>query len=269
MDHLKPSFLIEDDRFEVSDLSEKELFLEFQRTKFVFIVKCLKFKEIQWLEEYAIPFDFSLLKNLFESHPFIKANFWSKIHVIYHPLNKAIVPIDYFKANREVALLPNFDSRKENDAFGNFKVTQQSYLIYHKEEGLIQFLEEAYPNKKLNIIPMDVCLVKIPNCTVMHFEENVLTFQILKSGEILQSRIIQFDSLKRFKDIISTLKLDFKRELILTGEITSYSGYYTWLNVIFEKVSFGRKLGNVRISQFFSEVPKHKYISILNASVLA
>lgn len=266
MDNLKPSYSIHDDRFDVAELADKELILEFQRTKFVFIVKCLKSKEIQWLEEYPIQFDFSILKQLFSSHAFLKANYWAKVKVVYHPIHKAIVPKSYFNKFSPQELLPELLSTEEEPNFDNFKITSNSYLVYQIDSSLSEFLEDTYPKKKIDIVSMDLCLVKIPNCYAMHFEKENLTLQIIKDGSVLQSRILHFDKLQQFKIIIESLELGIHEELVLTGEITTYSKYYHWLNDTFEHISFGKPLGNIRLSQYFSEVPKHKYITVLNGT---
>lgn len=269
MEIVKPSFIIEDDRFDVSELADKELILEFQRSKFVFIVKCQKSNEIQWLEEYSLDLNLEVLKLIFNQHRFLKANFWNAIKVVYHPIKKAIVPDTYFQNSNPVDLLPEGVNPKEAIEIRSFKISPTLHLIYQIETNILNFLTDVYIDKKLHIIAMDRCLINTPNCLIMHFEKENITLQKVENSYIEQSRILNFKNFEIFKSLIETLGLNMEEDLVLTGEITTYSKYYHHLSSSFKRVSFGKPIGNLRLSQYFSEVPKHKYLTIFNGSIVS
>lgn len=257
-------YQVRDDRFDIADLEHKKLILEFQVNKFVFTIFNTKNNTLEWLEDFPIHNWESNLKDIFDSHQFLKANFWNQIGVVFHSKQKAIVPQKFIGENNLKEFILDFETKEESPVFKAFMINTESSLVYHVPRLFLDFLVETYQNRVIEIIPMEVCQAQQAKTQSLHLNKNWINFSRIGINGIEDSKLIEIKSRQHLSKCLAY----FAREgfdINLLGEITNYSSTYELVVQSKEKVKFGLLSSSVRLSQFFADVPKHKYFTIFNS----
>jgi hypothetical protein len=260
------TYSVIEDRFDISELDQKKLILEFQREKFVFIVYNNVNESIEWLEDYFISNWETDLAIIFDNHQFLKANFWAQINVVYHSSQKTIVPTKFVEVLDYSQFILNFHHSDQQLSILNFKLDNEKTLLYHVPEWLMGFLGQTYPQKDLNFLPMEICQTKNKDSLVLFFSERAVNFSIFDQKGIIETKLMKINDATHFGKCLDFF-LNENHCIAMLGSITNYSPRYNHLIQRKNKMVFGELSSEVKFTQFFAEVPKHKYFTIFNSII--
>ncbi|SOE20079.1 Protein of unknown function [Spirosomataceae bacterium TFI 002] len=257
-------YSIEDDRFDITDLENKKLILEFQQGKFVFIVLNNITNSIEWLEDFPITEWENDLPIIFDNHQFLKANFWAQVVVVFHAIQKAIVPTKFIGKIDKSHLIPNYNSPDQNVEIKTFKINEERTLLYRVPKYFQDFLSKVYIGKEIYFIPMELCQPKENDGLIILVSNDACNFSTHNGSMINSSVFIGLRNTRHFEKCIDYFGEE-NAKVVLLGTVTNYSPLFDVIKRKDCDLSFGVLSSQVKFSQYFSEVPKHKYFTIFNS----
>ncbi|MBK9933913.1 MAG: DUF3822 family protein [Cytophagaceae bacterium] len=272
---MEPIFKITDDRFDSELIDQYDLVVEWQDSRLKIALKNKKNGIFFWFEDYFLgnysTFDNSIIdiSKIFNSHQFLKANFWNSITFLIHtPLfvkieniffDSHIPAIDYLKA-----VFPQIiesEIRAEAIEIGD------SHFVFGISENIFTFLSETYQNKTINIKPK-----------LAHLAETLTKKGFLSNSNLLILNDKWFDliiisdgnfSIKKMPFLSNEIKRKYiellrhgNQKTYLYGEITPFSHVYKKIKSEIDNIEIGKLPSGNRFSQYFEEMPEQRHLSL-------
>lgn len=282
--NISPSFEIKDDRFDTNQIAESHLLIEVSRDRFRFAVYHSEHDVIMWLEDYHI---FSLLtenqllkslKTIYQQHIFLSANYWKTIRLTVNANNFTLIPDEYYEAN-EAAKYLNFAAGKnllEREQIFDFKHSRFGTVsIFGVEKELISWFKEMYPARKIIPVPVIASLLegivqdRNNNGLHLYFEDNFVTILYFKDAKLYFCNRFHFrmaqDMVYHVLFVMNELGLQTEMPVTFYGEITSFSEGYILLSASFKNIKFALNPTKLRFSQYFDDLPEHRYYTLFSS----
>jgi hypothetical protein len=251
--HIIPEYSIQDERFDISQIVESELIIETGPGLFRIAVKDTH-GYFRILEDYSFPGKHpseKWLDALFSGHRLLSARFWKNIKWLVHSENKTRVPCSVSIEKADELLKAFIPGVAECDDRVLVQADEQCSYVYTANKQTDDFLHQFYTGKGIETISADCFLAT-------HFSEPVLLFYPDGYG--------YFDSKNSyFSNRIEALFPLFNKELTIHvfGEVTKYSRKFRELEHDFKLILGVSDNGKMKLSQYFSESPVHRYFCIL------
>lgn len=251
--------MLVDDRFNPVRCDAYDLYIEIQFNRLRFIAK--KDEEILCLEDHFLgvctdPTHTSVqVEKLMAIHPFLCRKDWKSVHLISQFQIHALVPTEAFgEAEKYLCLVFN-DINKDNFIFFS-EVIEKQTLHIGTLESIYQAFQKYYERIELHS-PMTAGL----RLTLERKKHQIIIsdhfldyyFYYPKKGSVSVRRI----------PLIDLEELDVENQpTTLWGEITPYGNLF---NQIKEKIK-DIEMGSINrgIANIYSELPQHRYITLLN-----
>jgi hypothetical protein len=285
--NISPSFEIKDDRFDSNKIAESHLLIEVSRDRFRFAIHHSEHDIIMWLEDYHI---FSLLnenqllktlKNIYQQHPFLSANYWKTIRLAVNANNFTLIPDEYYEAN-EAAKYLNFAAGKnlsEKEQIFDFKHSRFGAVsIFGVEKELINWFKEMYPARKITPVPVLASIMegivqdRNNNGLHLYFEDNYISILYFKEAKLNFCNRFQFrtshDMVYHVLFVMNELGLQTTMPVTFYGEITSFSEGYVQLSESLKDIRFALNPTKIRFSQYFDDLPEHRYYTLFSSYYL-
>jgi Protein of unknown function (DUF3822) len=285
--NISPSFEIKDDRFDSNKIAESHLLIEVSRDRFRFAIHHSEHDIIMWLEDYHI---FTLLnenqllktlKNIYQQHPFLSANYWKTIRLAVNANNFTLIPDEYYEAN-EAAKYLNFAAGKnlsEKEQIFDFKHSRFGAVsIFGVEKELINWFKEMYPARKITPVPVLASIIegiiqdRNNNGLHLYFEDNYITILYFKEAKLNFCNRFQFrtshDMVYHVLFVMNELGLQTEMQVTFYGEITSFSEGYIQLSESLKDIRFALNPTKIRFSQYFDDLPEHRYYTLFSSYYL-
>ncbi|WP_259016842.1 DUF3822 family protein [Emticicia fluvialis] len=279
--NISPSFEVKDDRFDVSQIADCHLLIEAGHDRFRFAVYNTIHEVVMWLEDYHV---FSLFKHsqllatvkqIYKNHPFLSANYWKSIRLTVSTNHFTLIPDELYQPD-DMAKYLNFAAGKnlsELEQAFEFKHGHSGIVnVFSVEKELVNWLKEMYPAKKITPQPLLSTLIegsiKDKTNTGLHlyFEENYVSVVYFQDARLhfcnrLQYRTAQ-DMVYYVMFIMNELTLDADVPVRFYGEITTFSEGFVLLNKTFKNIEFAANPSRIKFSQYFEEMPEHRYYTL-------
>ena len=285
--NISPSFEIKDDRFDTNQIAESHLLIEVSRDRFRFAVHHSEHDVIMWLEDYHI---FSLLaenqllkslKTIYQKHNFLSANYWKTIRLTINATNFTLIPDEYYEAD-EAAKYLSFAAGKnllEREQIFGFKHSRFGAVsIFGVEKELIGWFREMYPARKITPVPVLGSLIegivqdRNNNGLHLYFEDHYISILYFKEAKLHFCNRFQFrtsqDMVYHVLFVMNELSLPIEIPVTFYGEITSFSEGYTKLNESLKNIKFALNPTKLRFSQYFDDLPEHRYYTLFSSYYL-
>lgn len=285
--NISPSFEIKDDRFDVSQIADSHLLIEVGHDRFRFAIHNSIHNVIMWLEDYHV---FSLLthnqllstlKNIYQTHSFLAANYWKTIRLTVNTNHFTLIPDEYYQADEAVRYL-NFAAGKnlaEYEQVLDFRHNHYNIVsVFSIEKDLIGWIREMYPAKKITPVPVLSTLiegiVRDKKNTDLHlyFEENYVSLIYFQDDTLHFCNRFQYrtsqDMVYHVLFVMNELELQTEVPVVFYGEITSFSEGYILLNETLKNIEFAKNPAKLRFTQYFEEIPEHRYYTLFTSYYL-
>jgi hypothetical protein len=280
---ISPSFEIKDDRFDVSQIADCHLLIEVGRDRFRFAIFNTLHNVFQWIEDYHV---ISILnenqalkaiKNIYQNHHFLAANYWKTIRISVQANYFTLIPDELYKAEDALKYL-QFASGKlvsDTDAVFDFKHTNLGAVnIFGVEKEIYLWFKEMYPAKKITPVPVLGTLIegilnsKKINGLHLYFEENHISIIYFKENKLFFCNRFYYltpqDLVYHVLFVMNELGIEPEKPVIFYGEITSFSDSYELLSHSLSTIIFATNPPNLSFSQYFDELPEHRYYSLFS-----
>jgi hypothetical protein len=284
---ISPSFEIKDDRFDANQIADSHLLIEVGRDRFRFAIHHATNNMIMWLEDYQI---FSLLtenqliktlKTIYKEHPYLTANYWRTIRLTVSSPNFTFLPEEYYHPDETIKYL-QFSAGKvltDTESIYEFKHNKFAAVnIFSIEKELISWFKEMYPAKKITPIhtlsTLIEGIVQEKNLNSLHlfFEDNQVSIIYFKDNKLQFCNRFAYrtsqDLVYHVLFVMNELNLQTDTQTIFYGEVTSFSESYTVLSNSLKNISFANNPSKIKFSQYFDELPEHRYFSLFSSFYL-
>ena len=285
--NISPSFEIKDDRFDTNQISESHLLIEVSRDRFRFAVHHAEHDVVMWLEDYHI---FSLLtenqlikslKTIYQQHVFLSANYWKTIRLTVHANHFTLIPDEYYEAD-EAAKYLNFAAGKnlsEREHIFDFKHSRFGAVsIFGVEKELISWFREMYPARQITPVPVLGSLMegivqdRNNNGLHLYFEDHYVSVLYFKDAKLHFCNRFQFrtsqDMVYHVLFVMNELSLQTEMPVTFYGEITTFSEGYVQLSKSLSNIKFALNPTKLRFSQYFEDLPEHRYYTLFSSYYL-
>ncbi len=285
--NISPSFEIKDDRFDTNEIAECHLLIEISRDRFRFAVHNGLHEVIMWLEDYHV---FSMLHenqllktltNIYQQHPFLAANYWKTIRLSVNINHFTLIPDEYYEADEATKYL-NFAAGKivsESEQIFDFKHSRFGMVcVFGVEKEIIGWFKEMYPARKIEPIPVLGSLIEgivqdKKNADLhLYFEDYAVTIIYFKDAKLHFCNRFQFrtsqDMVYHVLFVMNELGLQTDMPVTFYGEITTFSDRYVQLSQSLTDIRFALNPKKIRFSQYFDDLPEHRYYTLFSSFYL-
>lgn len=285
--NISPSFEIKDDRFDTNQIADCHLLIEVSRDRFRFTVYNTLHDVTMWLEDYHV---FSLLnenqllktlKTVYQEHQFLAANYWKTIRLSVNANHFTLIPDEYYEADEATKYL-NFAAGKnisEREQIFDFKQSHfGAVCIFGIEKDTFAWFKEMYPARKIDPVPVLGSLIegivqdKNNDGLHLYFEDYYITIIYFKDAKLHFCNRFHFrtsqDMVYHVLFVMNELGLSIDTPTMFYGEITSFSERYIQLTQSLSDVKFALNPTKIRFSQYFSDLPEHRYYTLFSSFYL-
>lgn len=284
---ISPSFEIRDDRFDANQIADSHLMIEVGRDRFRFAIYHTQHNVIMWLEDYLV---YSLLtenqlikslKTIYQEHQFLAANYWRTIRLTVNSQHFTFIPEDFYNPDDASKYL-SFAAGKyliDKENIYDFKHSKLSAVnVFGVEKELIGWFKEMYPAKKITPIHIlstwieGILQEKEPNGLHLFFEDNHVSIVYIKDSKLQFCNRFAYrtsqDLVYHILFVMNELGLHNDHPVIFYGEITTFAESYTTLCNSLRNTSFANNPSKIKFSQYFDELPEHRYFSLFSSFYL-
>ena len=285
---ISPTFEIKDDRFDTSQIADSHLMIEVSRDRFRFCIHNSLNNTIVWLEDYMI---FALLnenqllkslKTIYQEHNFLAANYWKTIRLTVNSLHFTFIPEEFY--------LPEENTKYLQLAAGKILIDKEQIFDYHHskfgtvgvfgiEKEVMNWFKEMYPAKKispvhlLNTMIEGILQEKKPNGMHLYFEEGFVSMIYFKDNKLQFCNKFAYkttqDLVYHVLFVMNELGLqNAETPVIFYGEITMFSEGYVMLARSLKNICFAKNPNKLIYSQYFDQLPEHRYFSLFSSYFL-
>jgi hypothetical protein len=285
--NILPSFEIKDDRFDTNQIAECHLLIEVSRDRFRFAVHNSLHEVIMWLEDYHV---FSLLnenqlikslKNIYQNHLFLAANYWKTIRLSVNANHFTLIPDEFYETD-EAAKYLHFAAGKnlsEQEQVFDFRFSRfGAVCIFGLEKQIVSWFKEMYPARKITPVPVIGTLIegivqdRNNNGLHLYFEDYYVTIIYFKEAKLHFCNRFQFrtaqDMVYHVLFVMNELGLQTDMPVTFYGEITSFSEGFVQLTKSLTNIKFALNPTKLRFSQYFEDLPEHRYYTLFSSFYL-
>lgn len=285
--NILPSFEIKDDRFDTNQIADCHLLIEISRDRFRFTVHNSIHEVIMWLEDYHV---FSLLnenqliktlKIIYQNHLFLAANYWKTIRLSVNANHFTLLPDEYYEVD-EAAKYLSFAAGKnltEREQVFDFKFSRfGTVCVFGIEKEIISWFKEMYPARKITPVPVIGTLIegivqdRNNNGLHLYFEDYYVTIICFKEAKLHFCNRFQFrtsqDMVYHVLFVMNELGLQTDMPVTFYGEITSFSEGFVQLTKSLTNIKFALNPTKLRFSQYFEDLPEHRYYTLFSSYYL-
>ena len=204
------------------------------------------------------------IKEIFNQHLFLKANYWSDIQVYIESAFCFSIASDIFDISQVKSYEAIFYPEKLNLNYSNFVISENTYSTGY-DVLLNDFFDEIYPSKKIEINTTSKKIIHYQNrkleknTCILYFSEN--HFYVYhcrgKSNRKTIFNIQEYDE-SELKNV-----LQYAEKIVLYGKITTFNPIYTKLEQISKEASFGVLPITFKGLTFSADLPAYRFLSIL------
>jgi hypothetical protein len=275
----KNAYIIKDDRFTIDQIDFHEVFFEISINRFKFYLLNTKNETIVWLEDHFLGLQNTLeefsekIKIIITSHEFLAARFWKNIYVDF--LSPFLIQIPKeFKDFNEKHFLEIAFPKLPTELFeiGKFEISNiENLYIWAFPKIIKEELLNIYLNREINVQPLIEKLIsKIENekrlnkknQTLFHFDDLYLTIIQADINNYLNVEVFPTKNITSRKEWRIALE-NAQNDIIMTGEITTFSSFYKNAKSINQKVEIGNTIKTKKLSQYFMDLPIHRYFGMI------
>lgn len=271
---MEPIYKVADERFDVGNLDQHDLSIEISTERFRFSLKNISSGLLVWLEDYYLGGggDFeenrAIIEKIYKEHPFLAANFWHKISISFVSPFHLVCPDQLFMPGKEKDYLNIVFDYKLSDHFSfqhkDFKENRSTLLVAYPSY-FRDFFTSKYPAEKtayhLTAEEITRSLVEgqdPENAVYIFLDDSCITFYYLDQQSTLQIERFPLQS----KEYINLIKQFGDKLCFVFGELTLYSPTFKTLQTNCKNIKFGSSSPKVRFSQYFQDLPQHRYVSL-------
>ena len=255
-----PAFSVTDTRFTIDQIPESELIFELSDTYFRFAIKTISNHKFVWLEDFTLYQDIDVadfIMDILNNHHLLSARFWKNIKFICHSTIKTVIPshLDDYQIDELWHSL--YGEAMPNKLRLHQKIGENTLLFEVMSKPLIA-IQSFYAEKNIVIKPIEAVVYPATRKTMLLFYRNGL--QVFKGFEHFVSFAANdFESVKKVLDISETQKIE------VLGEVTEYSNIFRTLKNSYPQLQLSPSKGSLVFSQYFQDIPKHRYFIIFNS----
>jgi hypothetical protein len=275
----KNAYIIKDDRFTIDQIDFHEVFFEISINRFKFYLLNTKNETIVWLEDHFLGLQNTLeefsekIKIIITSHEFLAARFWKNIYVDFLSPFLIQIPKEFKDLNEKHFLEIAFPKLPtELFEIGKFEISNvENLYIWAFPKIIKEELLNIYLNREINVQPLIEKLIsKIENekrlnkknQTLFHFDDLYLTIIQADSNNYLNVEVFPTKNITSRKEWRIALE-NAQNDIIMTGEITTFSSFYKNAKSINQKVEIGNTIKTKKLSQYFMDLPIHRYFGMI------
>ena len=284
---IAPRFEIKDDRFDVGNLANYELYIQLSSDRLRFAVLDASNQTFLWLEDYHIytPFKESQfiesLKTIYKEHPFLAANFWKSISLSVNSPYFTLIPNTYYNSEDAQKIL-NFAAGKvvvENEQVFEYKHSKFELVnLFAFDKVWSSWIKEMYPARK--IAPVHIVSTLIEGISRekdfsgvhLYFEGNDIFIIYFKETKLYFCNKFYYrtpqDLLYYILFVVNELNLPEDIRITFYGEITSFAENFLEISKYLPNLHFANSPNGLKFSQYFDEVPEHRYYSLFSMGYL-
>ena len=285
--HIKPTVEVIDDRFGINMISNSVLLIDVFKNRLQFCVLNLQSETFLWLEDYQFSsvlgsnlFEFNL-NSVYQNHHFLSANYWASIQLQVNTPIFTFVPKTIFKREDSSRYLQLLTGSQVSDKYLIYDVEiegEEVVCVYGIEKNILNWFKNMYPAQKISPLPRIKTLLEnsrlIAKSNSLHisFEENDIDVALWKSGQLMLCNRYQYRTFSDFEYfllmITNELSCDNSTlEVYLYGEITPFSEMFAVIERNFTQRRFAGLTTNFKFSQFFTDLPEHRYSNLFGMKV--
>ena len=269
-------YQISDERFSIEQIENYDLFIEAHSNRFKFILREKASKIIIWLEDhYFGPLEseeeyLQKIKDLFNNHLFLKANFWNSIEVLSDAPFFCLIPNDFFNPLlSENYLKAHFSSLETSDfQIKSDKIGNQN-LVFGFPKKLISVFEEIYAQKEIFYSLSIINAVKYFEKDQALHNKNILVLSDTWIEAIVKNPITKDLKIEKlstqsnsFLDVLGRIEKEGELKNLIFGEITPFSNIYKVIKQKLKALEFGTIPKGTKLSQYFEELPEQRYFTL-------
>lgn len=276
---------IKDTRFSIDFLQDYSLLLQAGDTEFQLAVVDTKSNRCLLLEQYTFHQVTSvdeyqkLIEGLFDDHHLLMAGFWNTVRFSVKNTRFSLVPAALFDTEQLPAYLRLTSPVLPTDSLLYYKHLKNNLVTVFAAESILQeWLNKRYANLKVQIVHHLSAFVE----GVLHhpdhssqrdlfllLENGMLSVVISNQGKLDYANMFYCkapaDLLRYLMMIIQHFGLDqATTKILLWGNITADSAWFTELKPYFGNISFGGRPRFLSFSYMFDEVPEPRFFDLLN-----
>lgn len=276
---IEPDYKVFDDRFKIEHLDNYDLTIELSLTRFKFLIKNSTSNQIEWLEDYFLGLNNDIeaardkIEEIITEHKFLSANYWNTLRILSSSPFYCLVPTEFYEPNHESQLLKLQFPRLNSELHTYFNaeiIKSNGMFIYAIHNTLIETIKKLYPQKEfeigssiVNTINFYLSEANTSNQNLLLVDDNsLLLIYLTKSTKNLMAEKLPLYSIKIKEFLLYNLK-ELNLRTIAYGEITNFSPVYKKIKTIIKTLELGKLPQGTNISQYFSEVPEHRYLNLI------
>lgn len=275
----KNAYIIKDDRFTIEQIDFHEVYFEISISRFKFYLLNTQNETIVWLEDHFLGLENTIeessekIKIIITSHEFLAARFWKNIYADF--LSPFLIQIpqefkDYNEKHFFEISFPNLPL----DLFeiGRFEIANnENYYVWAYPKIIKEELLNIYLNREVNVQPLIEKLIskienekrlKRKNQSLFHFDDLYLTIIQTDINNNLNVEVYPIKNIISKKEWRASLE-NSQNDIIMTGEITTFSSFFKNAKSINQKVEIGNTAKNRKLSQYFMDLPIHRYFGMI------
>ena len=277
---------IKDERFDEELIHQYILLLNIGTRDFQVLVLDRSDSRALLLEDYVLPNIsshqnlVSVLVQIFDAHPFLRAGFWKDIRVSVKNHKFVQVPSPLFvpeAATEYLQFNAHYDEGTEVVLSAENKLAG-AVTVYSIWRDLMDWLSQTYPSKAISFTHQSAAIIdgilayakqRSDNPLYIYVDRFRLHVMACKEGQLIyynQFPIKQFaDYVKYIMLVMNTLGMDQKEsQVVLWGYIGKNSPHYHEFYKYIQNVSFGTRGGDIAFGYIFDEVQEHHFFDLFS-----
>lgn len=281
---------IKDDLFDEEYIDQYHLLINIGTRDFQLLVIDPTEHKVLLLEDFVLPGLTSneeliqILDQLFDSHAFLKAGFWSKIKVSVKNQKFVQVPEELFNEESLAEYLKfnaTVDSVNEDCLFTQ-NPTAGAVTVFGVDNDLRNWLNSIYPTNTPIYTHQSAALIegtlkfakgRSDNPLYIYVDRFKLHILACREGKLLyynQFAIKQFSEyIKYIMLVLKALQMDqHSSQIVLWGYIGRNSPHYHEFYKYISNVRFGDEPDYLNFGYVFDEVPEHHYFDLYSLHLI-
>lgn len=283
---------VKSENFDLDAIADYQLLLSIGEDALRIAVTDINTKYLLYAEDYQFPSNLlqsneliAGLSRIFESHLFLKANFWHGITVSFRKSLFTLVPNEHFE---EKAVLKYLKLTGEIPAETVCITTEQQTIdarnLFVADKEIINWLQDiVYPSCKIKFIHQTSALIEgifqnnsgtYPVQMHVQVEKDHLVIIVNRNRVLELCNIFQYQSAQDFiyyvLFIIDELRLDPRTcKLNLYGQINTNSAIFELIHKYIQEISMSKEAPKkINFGASFDNFPFYKYFDLLSMAYL-
>jgi hypothetical protein len=275
---------VKDETFEVELISQYSLLLQIGKDTFRFCITDQKKNRCLWLEDYKfseiLPTTRLLgqLEVIYDSHPVLRAGYWSEVRLSVINNCFSLVPAALFdeeQLQNYLGLVCHTDFKGE-ELFSYKHTALDAVNAYYAEKVIADWFRKAHPNKGISVLHQTSSLLE----GVLANSDPANTQQVFLNVEndffhlvVLKNKALHFCNYFEYANDVDFLYFvmfvfdEFqlnpdKDKVTIWGELMPDSAIFNKLYRYVRNVQFGNKPQSLRFGYVFDDTFDHRYFDL-------